>query len=556
MASITLCMLNSQYIHAAPAPWCLKKGIETYAALPHSIQIVEGTVNEAPEAVFRRLTAQRTDAYGFCCYIWNMIRVQELIPALRQLCPGAKIFLGGPEAAHRAEELLNAHVADGVFCGEGEVPLAMLMDRLDEAQIPDDIPGLWTLRDGQVRNNGFYYSRELPPPDDDAYIAALHGRIAYVETSRGCPFSCAFCLSGRQEPLRFRPVAESVERLVKLANSGTRTVKLVDRTFNCNPKRTYEIIDRLIDLRGKAFPENVCFHFEVGADLFDEKTLQRLSEAPVGLFQLEAGIQSFHPETLAAVSRKTDTTHLYDILRRLIAMGNMHIHVDLIAGLPHEDEACFAASFDRAYSLQPHMLQFGFLKLLHGSRLRAQREVFGFVAQETPPYQIQRTNWLTPAELESMKATEDALDRIYNCGRFRRTAAYAMQASGLGAYAFYKAVGASMNYAPDIDLDHYTAKLFDALKRLPGVEETALRDEMVKDRLATVRGGKLPAVLRVTDERFGSLTRAARVDTGIPAAHYGAALLYHGGVRVLAADYRYKDPVTGQYRLTEQHVSQ
>ncbi len=555
MASITLCMLNSQYIHAAPAPWCLKKGIEAYSKQTHTVQIAEGTVNEAPTAVLWRLTAQIPDAYGFCCYIWNITRVLELIPSLRQTCPDAKILLGGPEAAHRATELLQTGAADGVFCGEGEMPLAMLMDRLDEAPMPDDIPGLWTVRNGEVWGNGFYYSRELPPPpDDDAYINALHGRIAYIETSRGCPFSCAFCLSGRQEPLRFRPVEESVARLVKLANSGTRTIKLVDRTFNCNPKRTYDIIDRLINLRGTAFPADVCFHFEVGADLFDERTMQRLSEAPVGLFQLEAGIQSFHPETLAAVSRKTDTSHLYDVLRRLIAMGNMHVHVDLIAGLPYEDEARFGASFDRAYSLQPHMLQFGFLKLLHGSRLRTQQTEFGFAAQETPPYQIQRTNWLSTAELDGMKATEDALDRMYNCGRFRRTAAYAMKAANLGAYAFYKTVGTMMHYAPDIDLDGYTAKLFDALQQLPGVEKTALRDELVKDRLATVRGGKLPAALRVTDERFGLLTRTARTALQIPAAYYGGAVLYHGGVRVLAADYRYKDPVTGQYRLTEQHV--
>jgi hypothetical protein len=226
----------------------------------------------------------------------------------------------------------------------------------------------------------------------------------------------------------------------------------------------------------------------------------------------------------------------------------------LIAGLPYEGEASFGASFDRAYSLQPHMLQFGFLKLLHGSRLRAQRTEFGFAAQDTPPYQIQRTNWLTPTELDGMKATEDALDRMYNCGRFRRTAAYAMKAAQLGAYAFYKTVGAMMQYAPDVDLDGYTAVLFDALKKLPGVDAAALRDEMVKDRLATVRGGKLPAVLRVAAEHFGPLTRTGREKLQIPAAHYGGALLYYGGLRLLAADYRHKDPVTGQYRLTEIQV--
>lgn len=553
MASIQLCMLNSQYIHAAPAPWCLKKGIEVYARSSHTVHITEGTVNEAPEVLLRRITAAPAQIYGFSCYIWNITMVEQLAAQLRAVVPNAYIVYGGPEATHRAEELLQHGVADAVICGEGEVPLAQLLDAYEQRQLPVPITGVWYRNGTQITQNGIYVSKELPPaPDDDTeYISRLNGRIAYIETSRGCPFSCAFCLSGRAENVRFRSEKESLRRLIALANSGAQTIKLVDRTFNCNPSRTYRMLCALMEGYGKAYPKSVCFHFEVAADLFDEQTLELLAHAPIGLFQLEAGIQSFHADTLAAISRKTDTDRLYAVLHRLIVQNNIHVHVDLIAGLPFEDEARFAESFDRAYSLQPHMLQFGFLKLLHGSRLRAEAPLYAFDAAPQPPYEVRATKWLTPQALQRMHRAEDALDRVYNSGRFRRTAAYLLRVTGMSPFALYQLLGErTANHASGIALRDYAALLLQVGKTLPNVSYDSLRDTMVCDWLATVRGGKLPPCLRVTDAHFAKGTAAAREKLNIPPHAFAAALLYADGVKIAVADYRAFDPVNKQYTVT------
>lgn len=557
MAKLTLCMLNSQYIHAAPTPWCLKKGVEEFATRSHTVTVFEGTVNEAETALYDRLNATAPQVVGFCCYIWNISMVEKLIAHFRANHPEMIIILGGPEATHRAEELLCGNRADYVICGEGEVALPRLLDALDTQSAPAEIPGVWYQCEGQTVQNGIAVSEQLPPPYQmEEYIRSLHGRIAYAETSRGCPFSCDFCLSGRTEPVRFYPVEESLQRLIALANSGTQTVKLVDRTFNCNRTRTYELIDGLLRHRGVSFPETVCFHFEIAADLFDEQTLQRLEEAPTGLFQMEAGIQSFHPETLEAISRKTDTDKLYQILQRLIRMGNMHIHVDLIAGLPYEDEECFAASFDRAYRLQPHMLQFGFLKLLYGTRLRRDAEKYGFVAENDAPYEIRSTHWLSAETLQQIHQTEDVLERTYNSGRFRRTMDYVLGASKLTPYALYSTLGRRMQNVPGgTSLDDYTQLLWQACLSLPGVEEQPLRSAMVRDRLASIRGGKMPPVLRRTDDRFPHAMRAMHLWTGIPTGAFGGAILYDHEECVIAADYRHKDPVSGQYPMQEANLA-
>lgn len=559
MAELQIWMLNSQYIHASPAPWCLKAGVAQYARRPHRVAIVEGTVNESADTLAARLTTDPAPIYGFCCCIWNITVVRRLVRRLRAVRPDAYIIYGGPEASFRVAELLRDDPIDAVICGAGERPLAALLDALDgdRAAIPE-IPGVWRCVDGAVRGGAAECARELPePPDDAAYADALHGRIAYLESSRGCPFSCAFCLSGRNEPVRFRPIAETERRLEELANRGARTIKLIDRTFNCNPARTYELLDFLIRECGRSYPADVRFHFEVAADLFDDRTILRLADAPRGLFQMEAGIQSFHADTLAAVSRKTDTDQLEQRLRTLIGLGNMHIHVDLIAGLPYEDEVRFGESFDRAYALQPQMLQFGFLKLLYGSRLREQAEEYGFTSSPEPPYEIRSTRWLTPDALDRLRRTADALDRIYNSGRFLETAAYLLRATGWTPFRLYTALGARIACTgQSAALDVYTAQLHDAAAALPGVTADALRSAMVRDRLAAVRGGKLPDVLRVPDRRLPAVLHDARRRLGIPADALGVAILYDGEVRVATADYRVPDAISGRYPISEYSLAE
>lgn len=556
MAVIQICMLNSQYIHAAPTPWCLKRGIEQFSAFPHTVGIVEGTVNEPSDTLAERLTAVSAEVYAFCCYIWNITQVRQLARYLRTVQPDAYVVYGGPEASFRAQELMEADPIDAVVCGEGERALALLLDCRSTGR-PAAVPGVWQRIDNRLVHTDAESPDSLPfPPDDTSYGAALHGRIAYMESSRGCPFSCAFCLSGRNDSVRFRPVDETKRRLVQLANSGARTIKLIDRTFNCNPTRTYELIDFLIGECGRTFPKNVQFHFEVAADLFDDRTMRRLADAPRGLFQMEAGIQSFHADTLAAVSRKTDIDRLERRLSELIALNNMHIHVDLIAGLPFEDEVRFGESFDRAYALQPQMLQFGFLKLLYGSRLREEAEKYGFIASKQPPYEVQATRWLSSTALDRLRATADALDRIYNSGRFLETAAYLLRATGWTPFQLYRELGVQMVQADyPISLDQYTDWLWATAKTWPSVDPAALRTAMVRDRLASVRGGKLPASLRVADRRLPGILHNARRKGAVPADALAVALLYDDTERVLVADYRVADEISGRYPIFEYSLS-
>ena len=290
----------------------------------------------------------------------------------------------------------------------------------------------------------------------------------------------------------------------------------------------------------------------MGADLFDDRTLDLLATAPAGLFQMEAGLQSFHEPTLQAVSRKTDLDKLCRNLKRLLRPGNIHVHIDLIAGLPYEDLETFAGSFNRAYGLRPHMLQLGFLKLLHGSRLRRQAEELGIVYREDPPYTFIRSGWLDEADAARLERLEDVLDRLHNSGRFRLTLAYALRAAGMPPFALLDALADGLlrrGIQPDgMSLDAYTAAIFEELAALPGINRGRLRDVMVCDRLAAVRGGLLPPCLQVTDKALGRLKR--RLAEAEPAGgQRGAAILYSFGGRAVMVRYDAPDPVTNRYAL-------
>lgn len=551
-----VCSLNSQYIHSSLAPWCLAAGAQAYCVHPVPVEVVEGTVNETDEALLERLLAHDAGLLAFCCYIWNIQTVKRLIPIYAKRRPDTRILLGGPEASFCAGELMEAlPQVDFLQTGEGERAFALLLDALHEGRAPAGIPGLWQrLRDGDIIGEpNLCVTEEPPSPYTPAYFAALDGRIAYLETSRGCPFSCAFCLSGREEGVRFFSLERAKRELLMLANAGAHTVKLVDRTFNCNRERAYALFDFVIrSAREGRIPQGVCFHFEVAADLFDDRTLRLLAGAPPGLIQLEAGLQSFQARTLEAVSRKTDVRRLCGNLRRLIAPRNIHVHIDLIAGLPYEGLTRFAGSFDQAYALRPDALQLGFLKLLHGSRLRRDARQYGYAFSSSPPYELQRSNWLDENEKRVLHETEDALNRLYNSGRFRRTLAYLIRATGSRPFALLRGFGA---YAAEkgtqrIALDDYVGLIWDYFSAMPGVESGWLRDVLVCDLLSTRRGGWLPLCLRREDSRRAQLRRAVAARPGrIKTQSVAAELLYAGRERAVFVEYGTPDPVTGRYPL-------
>lgn len=547
--------LNAKYIHSSLAPWCLLAGVE--AARPEDVFAVvrEGTINEPEQDVLDRILAEAPDAVLFSCYLWNIRETLRLAAAVKAARPGVCVVLGGPEVSYNAREVLaeNPQV-NYILSGEGErsVPalLAALAAGRDSVREKPSVPGLCA--------RGFFSAPCVedsapPSPYTPTYLENLRGRIAYLETSRGCPYSCAFCLSGRCGKPRYFPLERAKRDILTLARSGARTIKFIDRTFNASPAHANAILAFILEHYGRDIPAGVCFHFELAGDILREDTFALLKQAPPGAFQLEIGMQSFCEKTLAAVRRKTDTAVLQKNIRRLTAMGNMHVHIDLIAGLPHEDLRMFGKSFDTGYALGAQMLQLGFLKLLHGAAMREEPEEFPCEFSPKPPYEIRRTPWLSPQDLDVLRAAEDALERCCNSGRFLETVAYAMAASGLSPFDFYCRLGAAgaRRGTANIPLDDYTAFLYEWCAALPGAEEACLRDALVRDRLATNATGHLPRCLHVADAMLArAVKRLAQspATAPLPGVRRGVALLY-GARQVVFVDYTQKNPVTGRYLL-------
>lgn len=550
--------LNSKYVHSSLAPWCLAAGVRTYCRSEVSCQVVEGTINEPSEAVWKRIAAFAPQLVGLSCYIWNIDQTRALIETLRCCLPQIVIVVGGPEVSYCAEMFLKENPAvDGVLSGEGEFPFARLCDTLASSGDWSGVPGLSFRReDGTLQLSEPWISNEDPPdPYTEEYFAALNGRIAYLETSRGCPFGCAFCLSGRCGSVRWFSIDQAKKNILRLASSSARTVKLVDRTFNANAARAKELLRFILDHYGSDIPKGVCFHFEMAGDLMDGELISLLGSAPSGSIQLEIGLQSFHTPTLAAIRRKTDSEKLKSNIRALLSFGSVHVHIDLIAGLPEEDWSAFRESFNAAFALSPHMLQLGFLKLLYGAPMREEPERFPCSYHSAPPYEVQSTPWMSQDELRRLHALEDALERLYNSGRFRRTLCYLLQATGQLPFDLLLDFGeaAAERGTQGISLDDYAAFVYQWFSQLPGVSQLRLRDEMVCDRIATNSVGRLPQFLRREDPRLLQLKKLLQNDPmrrQQPGIKRSFAVLAERGCGIYA-DYLQKNPVTGEYPLYE-----
>ncbi len=552
--NLCLCCINSKYVHSSLAPWYLAAALQGVENC--QVSIVEATINQKEEEIIQKILHNRLEAVAFCCYIWNIEMVHSIVTRFHALRPEIPIILGGPEVTFRSREILQQWPeVSYVICGEGEESLPALVKAWEQYENPQGIPGIA----GRMPEGRLFYTPAEPlstlPPDpySEQYLATLQGRIAYLETTRGCPFSCSFCLSGVKEKVRFFDLEQSKRNLVKLANSGAKTVKFIDRTFNCHPARAYELVAFILEQSGKAFPRDVRFHFEVGADLFEPRFVELLSTAPPGLLQIEAGLQSFHAETLEAVDRKTDLQRLINNLKACIQPHNVHVHIDLIAGLPYEDYQTFAKSFDQAFALRPHMLQLGFLKLLYGSKIRRQAEEipeFGYCFSSKAPYEVQKTHWISQHELEKLHEVEDALERMYNSGRFLQTLDYLLQVTEWSPFALFEAFGhyaKQQGVAAGICLDTYTEWIWRFFKQQSGVQPEKLRDCLVMDRLSCDNTGRIPPLLRREDHRLKYAKQKARKlfpDQG----KLGVALLYHPW-RIAVFDYRDWDVITGRYAM-------
>ena len=495
---VLICCLNSKYIHASLAPWCLLSGVKAFAKNDYDIKVLESTINGNLHDFAKKIILEKPQAVSFSCYIWNITQTLEICKEIKEKLD-CKIILGGPEVAYRPKDVLEKYdFIDFVLSGEGEWNFPLLLDNINGDL--NTVDGLTYRKKNEIITISEKEYNETPPsPYSDDFYNNLKGRIAYIETSRGCPYRCAFCLSGRCSKLRFFDLEQVKKDIINLANSGTQTLKFVDRTFNANSKRANEILTFIKENYGTKISENICFHFEIAGDILTEETLEIFSQMPIGAVQLEIGMQSFNEDTLKKINRKTNTEKLIKNIKRLLEMGNMHIHIDLIAGLTGEDLESFKNSFNIGYSLKAHMLQMGFLKLLYGADMRENPQDFPCEYTENPPYEVISTPWISADEMKTLKNCEDAVDRLYNSGRFLFTLDYLIDEIGISPFDLFDDFGNSID-GTNMRLSDYAVKVYEYFKNR--CDEQILREKILCDLLSCSSSVQIPEIFKIRDPLY------------------------------------------------------
>jgi len=492
---VLIACLNSKFVHASLSPWCLLAGIRAFSRKTYDAKVLESTINGDAEAFAQEIIDEHPDVVAFSCYIWNITQTLGICRLIRKQS-NCRIVLGGPEVAYRPKDVLERYAfVDFVLSGEGEWAFPSFLDRLDGPL--SDVPGLAYRHNTSILQNPEQVYTDTPPsPYCTEFFENLNGRITYIETSRGCPYRCAFCLSGRCSPLRFFDLDTVKRDILRLASSGTQTVKFVDRTFNAHAARANEILLFIKEHYGNDIPQGVCFHFEIAGDILKESTLDILSSMPCGAVQLEIGMQSFNEDVLRAVNRKTDTQKLIKNIRTLLSFQNMHIHIDLIAGLTGETLDSFRNSFEIAYSLQAHMFQMGFLKLLHGADMREYPDRYPCTFADTPPYEITSNAWLSADELQLLKRCEDALDRLYNSGRFLYSLTYLTEEAGVLPFDLFCEFGNAVD-GNRMSLSEYAWRFYTFFEKR--CNKDVLREAILCDLLCSSSSAQIPSVLKNHD---------------------------------------------------------
>ncbi len=420
--NVVLSTLNSKFIHSSLALRYLKAYGEAHG---QAYDIVEYTINMPVLYILSDITEHDIDVLGFACYIWNIEMTLHVVDMVKAVRPDIKIVLGGPEVSFTADELLErCPNIDYIVQGEGEEAFHALVTAL---QLGNDgldpvIPGVRGSRDGSILGSiEAVEVRDLstiPFPYTEEDMDDLEHKIIYYESSRGCPFSCQYCLSGNKNTVRFFPQERTLEELQWFIDHGVKQVKFVDRTFNCAPHHHRPLMEFMRDS-----DTDMNFHLEMEPELMTEWETNILCETLPGRIQIEVGVQSTHKKTLDAINRYNDWPYIQKSIRPIIQAGRTHVHMDLIVGLPHEDFNRFGQSFNDLFSLQPHALQIGFLKLLKGSGVRRMRE-YKYVADPLAPYEVLSTHVLPYDDVRFLKYFEDVFERFYNSERFRTTFGY------------------------------------------------------------------------------------------------------------------------------------
>ena len=544
---ILLVACNAKYIHSNLAVYDLQAYASDYA---DHIVLKEYTINQQKDDIMRDIYLEHPDVVCVSCYIWNLSFVKELMADLIKILPGADFWAGGPEVSYDAEKFLTENSEfKGVMVGEGEETFKELAGYYVEKnpQNLKDMTGI-CYRDGdQIIHNGWRQIMDLSSiPFIYKDLSEFKNRIIYYESSRGCPFSCSYCLSSIDKKLRFRDTETVKKELQFFIENKVPQVKFVDRTFNCKHDHAMAIW-KYINEHDNGVTN---FHFEISADLLREEELQEMSTMRPGLIQLEIGVQSTNPDTIKAIHRTMDFEKLKGIVDRIHSFGNIHQHLDLIAGLPYEDYDSFRNSFNDVYALKPQQLQLGFLKVLKGSHMMEMCREYGIVYKTQEPYEVLSTKWLDYDHVLKLKTVENMVEVYYNSGQFQNTLEY-LEKFFPDAFSIYERLGSFYMEKGYGDISHTRMRryeiLLEFLEDMPEISVDQVKDQMVYDLYLRENLKSRPGFARDQKPFERQIWDFRKREKVVKNAHVE---VFADG-KVLLFDYADRDPLTNNAHVTD-----
>lgn len=544
---ILLAACNAKYIHSNLAVYDLQAYASEYA---DHIVLKEYTINQLKDDIMRDIYLEHPDVVCVSCYIWNLSFVKELMADLTKILPDVDFWAGGPEVSYDAEKFLTENQEfKGVMVGEGEETFKELAGYYVEKN-PQNLKNMTGIcyRDGdQIIHNGWRQIMDLSRiPFIYKDLSDFKNRIIYYESSRGCPFSCSYCLSSIDKKLRFRDTEMVKRELQFFIDNKVPQVKFVDRTFNCKHDHAMAIW-KYINEHDNGVTN---FHFEISADLLREEELQEMSTMRPGLIQLEIGVQSTNPDTIKAIHRTMDFEKLKGIVDRIHSFGNIHQHLDLIAGLPYEDYDSFRHSFNDVYALKPQQLQLGFLKVLKGSHMMEMCQEYGIVYKTREPYEVLSTKWLDYDHVLKLKTVENMVEVYYNSGQFQNTLEY-LEGFFPDAFSIYERLGNFYMEKGYGDISHTRMRryeiLLEFLENVPEISMDQVKDQMIYDLYLRENLKSRPGFARDQKPFERQIWDFRKREKVAKNAHVE---VFADG-KVLLFDYADRDPLTNNARVTD-----
>lgn len=543
---ILLAACNAKYIHSNPAVYDLRAFASEYK---EHILLGEYTINQTKDEILKEIYRSGAEVVCFSCYIWNISFVRELIFDLKKILPGTAFWVGGPEVSFDAENFLKEMPqVTGVMVGEGEETfLELARYYIEKKGTLADIRGIAFRENGEIFHNGWREVMDLSRvPFAYEQTEDFANRIIYYESSRGCPFSCSYCLSSIDKKLRFRNLELVKKELQFFLDRKVPQVKFVDRTFNCKHDHAMEIWKYILEHDNGV----TNFHFEISADLLREEELKLMSRMRPGLIQLEIGVQSTNPDTIRAIHRNMDLKKLEASVARVKSFGNIHQHLDLIAGLPCEDYESFRRSFEQVYRMKPDQLQLGFLKVLKGSSMYHEAQKYEILYKEKEPYEVLSTAWLSYEDILKLKMVESMVEVYYNSGQFRKTLSW-IETFYQEMFSFYESLGAYYEEKGYEEISHSRLRryeiLLEFLKEKTQLPVNTASQHMVYDLYLREKLKKRP-VFAMDQKPYEASVRNYRKANKTPKT---AHIEVFGDGSAVLFDYEARDPLTNNARAEQ-----